>query len=108
MKATPMHPSRFDALAKSLTVSVSRRAALSGLIAGLVAPLLVDPAAATRRKRRGRDRHPDRDASHAARSGVGIAKKKSKKKKKKNPAPCVAACAGKPPCADDGCGDPCE
>lgn len=103
-----MDANRFDALAKSLTVSVSRRTSLSGLIAGLVAPLLVDPAAATRRKRHGKDRHPDRDANHAARSGVGIEKKKPKKKKKKNPAPCAAACAGKPPCADNGCGNPCE
>jgi hypothetical protein len=103
-----MDANRFDALARSLIVTVSRRAAFSGLIAGLIAPLLVDPAAAKRRKRRGRTDHAGRDADRAGGARVGIEKKKPKKKKKKNPTPCAATCTGKPPCADDGCGDPCE
>jgi hypothetical protein len=56
-----MDPIRFDRLARSLFAASSRRRALGALLAGLVAPLLPDPAETAARKRGKRRRRDGRN-----------------------------------------------
>ncbi|MDQ3225525.1 MAG: hypothetical protein M3Q50_02680, partial [Chloroflexota bacterium] len=50
-----MDPSRFDTFAKSLTMTASRRRAVAGLFAGLLAPLLAkDELSAKKGKGKGK------------------------------------------------------
>ena len=102
-----MDPTRFDALARSITPSASRRTTMAGLLAGLAVALIPGQAMqARRRKRQGAGKTRGHGAPRAANDWVGIEKKRKKKKKKK-PAPCASACTGARNCGSDDCGGSC-
>jgi hypothetical protein len=101
-----MDPNRFDALARSLIVSASRRGVLAGCGIGLFATFMPNREGAAKRPGRHRKGQGPAAAENRQRGSLVSAEKKHKKKKKKKPTPCTSDCAGKT-CGSDGCGGFC-
>lgn len=101
-----MEPNTFDAIARSVGSSASRRSVVSAIAVGLAALVLPREETGARRGRRdgARGDRAARDHSHG--HPLEAEKKKKRKGKKKHPVPCASQCAGKA-CGPNGCGGTC-